>query len=669
MSMSFTKELVTRLSAVCLLVLMFQSNGWAAPGDLDASFDTDGIVITDVTGNTEPDDGRAVALQPDGKILVAGRTNLSFSLVRYDTDGSLDASFGNNGSVVTSINGGDAAYAIVVQPDGKILVAGTSVTTRNEFAVVRYNPDGSLDTSFDGDGMVTTPIGLGSGATAYAIALQADGKIVLAGYSTESPLGVELDFALVRYNTDGSLDTSFDVDGKVTTALAGGGNDVINALAVQPDGRIVVVGSNGTQDFVLARYNTDGSLDTSFDVDGIVTTEISGPDYAWAIALQPDGKILVAGQSYAPPLGPLGFAVARYESDGSLDTTFNGDGSVVTPLPGLVNAEAHALAVLADGKVMVGGFGINGSGDNDFSLVRYNANGSLDITFGTNGIATTEIIGQWDNAYGLAMQPDGNIVQAGWRQTTNDFVVLRVEGSPLDVTPDPFSFMDETDVDQNQLQTSNLITVNGLDSDVWVPVSVAGGEYALNASTVYTTAVNWVHNGDQINARHTSAATGGTTISTMIRVGGVMAPNSITQLGDNEVISDSYDTTTMASSGGDGGGGGGCFIATAAYGSYMEPHVVILREFRDRFLLTNTVGKVFVDLYYAYSPPVADFIARHDTLCLMVRWSLLPLMSVSWIALNIGLIPTLAFVLLMFILINTSVVVLFRRIRMRTHRT
>lgn len=564
MSLSSIKELGTRVSAACLLVFLFQSIGWAAPGDLDTSFDTDGIVVTDVAGNGSPDDGRAVALQPDGKILVAGTTNLSFSLVRYQTDGSLDASFGNNGSVVTSINiGGDTAFALAVQPDGKILVAGTSITTRNEFAVVRYDPDGSLDTSFDGDGMVTTPIGLGSGAIAYAIALQADGKIVLAGYSTENPMGIELDFALVRYNTDGSLDTSFDVDGKVTTALAGGGNDVIYALAVQPDGRIVVTGSKGTQDFVVARYNTDGSLDTGFDVDGIVTTEISGPDYAWAIALQPDGKILVAGQSYTPLLGPLGFAVARYESDGSLDMTFSGDGSVVTELPGLVNAEAHALAVLPDGKIMVSGFGINnGSGDNDFGLVRYNANGGLDNTFGTNGVATTEIIGPFDNAYGLAVQPDGKIVQAGWRQITSDFVVLRVQGSPLDITPDPFNFTDETDVDQNQLQTSNLVTVSGLGNNVWVPVSVAGGEYALNAAMVYTTAVNWVRNGDQFNARHTSATAESTTTSTTISVGGVMAPNSITQLGDNEVVSDIYDTTTMASSDGDGGGGG-CFIATS----------------------------------------------------------------------------------------------------------
>lgn len=125
----------------------------------------------------------------------------------------------------------------------------------------------------------------------------------------------------------------------------------------------------------------------------------------------------------------------------------------------------------------------------------------MDLNFSGDGSVVTELLGLVNaEAHALAVQPDGKIVQAGWRQTTSDFVVLRVQGSPLDITPDPFNFTDETDVDQNQLQTSNLVTVSGLGNNVWVPVSVAGGEYALNAAMVYTTAVNWVRNGDQINA-------------------------------------------------------------------------------------------------------------------------------------------------------------------------
>ena len=624
MSPIFVVQTKLHLIAVCLLMLFFQPIAWAAPGDLDTAFDTDGIVVTDLLGNASPDDGRAVAIQPDGKIIVAGTTNLSFSLVRYLTDGSLDGSFGNNGVVVTSTNlGGDLAYALAIQPDGKILAAGTSITTRNEFAVVRYNADGSLDTSFGGDGKVTTAIGLGSGAIAYAVALQADGKIVLAGYSTENPMGTDTDFALVRYNADGSLDTSFDNDGKVTTALTPAGSmDVVNAVVVQTDGKIAVVGTNSNLDFVVARYNTDGSLDTGFGSNGIVTTAISGNEYGWAIAQQPDGKLVIAGQAPSQA-GPLGFAVLRYEDKGALDTSFSGDGSVITQLTGLTNAEAHSLAVQPDGKILVGGFGINGMGDTDFTVVRYNANGGLDNTFGTNGIATAEIIGPFDNAYGLALQPDGNIVLAGWRQTTTDFVVLRVLGSPLDITPDAFSFTDETDVALNQLQTSNLVTVSGLGSGVSVPVSAAGGEYALNATTIYTGAVNWVSNGDQINARHTSDATEDTTTSTTIMVGGVMAPNSITQIGDNEVVSDAYDTTTEGSSNGDSGGG--CFIATAAYGSYLAPQVVTFRNFRDRYLLTNSLGERLVEFYYRHSPHLADYIRQRETLRAGVRLILTPI--------------------------------------------
>ena len=218
--------------------------------------------------------------------------------------------------------GDDYARAVRLQADGKIVVAGHAYSGSNNFALARYNANGSLDTSFDGDGKLTTDFGGGTDL-AFALALQADGKIVAAGEATVTS---NIDFALARYNANGSLDTTFSSDGKLVTDFSAG-YDHGSAVAVQADGKIIVAGYafGATMfDFALARYNSNGDLDTTFDGDGKLVTDFAGDmDLAFAIALQPNGKIVVVGNAFSTSSD---FALARYNPDGSLDTTFAGDG-------------------------------------------------------------------------------------------------------------------------------------------------------------------------------------------------------------------------------------------------------------------------------------------------------------------------------------------------------
>ncbi len=341
---------------------------------------------------------QAVAIQADGKIVVAGYSNNDFTLARYNSDGTLDSTFG--GGIVTTDFGGstDNGYAVAIQADGMIVVAGTS---NNNFAMARYTITGTLDSTFNTTGMVTTDFG--STDIGWAVAIQTDGKIVVAGESNNN-------FALARYNSDGSLDTtSFGTLGKVTTDF--GMNDIGYALVVQADGNIVVAGQSGL-DFALARYTITGTLDSSFDGDGKVTTNIgTNDDIGYAVALQADGKIVVAGDSWNG--GNYDFALARYNSNGTLDTTFDTDGKVTTAI-GSENW-SEAVAIQADGKIVVAG-----EGNFNFALARYNSDGTLDNTFGSGGTVTTSF---WGNDYGnaTAVQADGKIVVAGNSLNLGDY--------------------------------------------------------------------------------------------------------------------------------------------------------------------------------------------------------------------------------------------------------
>ncbi|WP_310442501.1 DUF4347 domain-containing protein, partial [Sulfurimonas sp.] len=343
---------------------------YGSDGSLDTTFSEDGKVTTDM--GTFNDYGSSVTIQADGKIVVAGQSNNDFVLARYNTDGSLDTTFDGDGKVETDFGSSyEGGYSVAVQSDGKILVGGFS---NSNFAVGRYNSDGSLDATFGVDGKVITDFN-STLDVILSIVVQADGKILTAGYSSSCGYSCGK-FALARYNSDGSLDTTFDSDGRVITSVSGS-NDSASSVILQADGKILVAGvsyTGSSYDFALVRYNSDGSLDTTFDSDGKVTTPIGlGEDQSKNVTLQVDGKIVVAG--FTVNGSNYDFALVRYNSDGSLDTTFGGDGKVTTDFG--PDDFIQGATVQADGKIVVAG------GNGNFVLARYNSDGSLDTSFDT----------------------------------------------------------------------------------------------------------------------------------------------------------------------------------------------------------------------------------------------------------------------------------------------
>jgi uncharacterized delta-60 repeat protein len=287
---------------------VFETALSARAGDLDRTFGVRGRVLTDFG---QIDAIENLAVQTDGKIIAVGTTwNATtyvsqFALARYAGRGSLDAGFGAGGKVTTEFGGwADAAYAVAVQGDGKIVAAGSAGggPTGSDIALARYNADGSLDTSFGGDGKVVTDFDLTHEA-AFGLAIQPDGKLVTVGYTrpfgrfdTNPP-----DFALARYNPDGSLDTSFGDDGKLSTSFTQGWADLAYGIAFARDGKIVAAGwafpagGSGPGVIDVARYDADGSLDASFDGDGKVISAPSSNNGAFGVVVQPDGRVVVAG--------------------------------------------------------------------------------------------------------------------------------------------------------------------------------------------------------------------------------------------------------------------------------------------------------------------------------------------------------------------------------------
>ena len=447
---------------IVLVAISTVSRAQTTANNLDATFGTGGIVRTDFAGNI--DQANAVVVQSNGQIVAAGssfsssKTVEDFIVARYNANGSLDKRFGKNGKITTDFfHNVDVINALAVQPDGKIVVAGFAQLagtggTPRVVAVARYRSDGQPDTTFGNGGAITTSFG-GNFASASAVMVQPDGKIVVAGtvdFNPDLPTS-GLDFALARYNANGTLDATFGKGGKVVFDFFGS-FDQANAAVLQPDGKIIVVGSasydsfNQDIGFALARFNTDGSTDFGFGSGGKQITDFFGAGAdANAIVLQADGKFVVAGTASDSGTRPnaTDIAVARYNPDGSLDSTFGTAGETAIPFSGSATEQGNALALAADGKIVVTGSAFKTfATPPDFALVRYNSDGSLDTGFGNGGTITNDIAGGTDVAQAIAIQDDGRIVAAGRSFRSNFDLTLaryRNEGvptpTPTDTTP------------------------------------------------------------------------------------------------------------------------------------------------------------------------------------------------------------------------------------------
>lgn len=428
------KSLLGRVAKVALCGLAAPGIAWAIsgfPGTVDETWAPlspygAGKLVTVVTSSF--DSVSAMAIQADGKVVLAGSCTNNFCAVRHNSDGGLDASFNGTGSVTTRLVGTSAASAaaVAMQADGKIVLGGWCAAgnpAAPRFCAVRYLTNGSLDSTFNGSGQVITNVG-GFDNRGTAIAIQGDGKIVLAGWCDQS-------FCAVRFNADGSPDGTFNGSGKVLLLNFGRAY----AVAIQADGKIVLAGSCAAGNkSCVARYTASGVLDSAFNSNGMLTSVPLG--YPSAITVQADGKIVLAGGCFAL------FCAIRFKPDGTVDTGFDAGLAVTAITAGASGALAAAMQ--ADGRLVLAGFCRDASAHADFCVLRYNIDGTLDSSF--RGLSTplpgtivTPVGSLNDLAYAVAIQADGKIVVAGTCEIPTavagvglaKFCTVRYEGGPF----------------------------------------------------------------------------------------------------------------------------------------------------------------------------------------------------------------------------------------------
>jgi len=524
----------------------------AAPGDLDASFGNGGSIVANISEGR--DVSTSVAVQKNGKIVVAGFSNsggslYKFALTRYNLDGSLDKDFGEDGVVLTKIGLlNSQAFSVMVQPDGKIIAVGSTNTknTSKDVAIVRYTSTGEKDTTFGVDGISITSINKYSNFASSA-ALQLNGKIVVgADFSN----GKDNDIAVLRYNTDGTLDKSFGGNGIVKTTLSDT-DDEVRGIVVQSDGKIVVAGSSRNSqnyyDIAAIRYNENGTIDTTFGTNGSVTTAVTHrvgqmddrDDHAAGIALQPDSKIVIAGYSYKD------FVVIRYTADGKLDESFRGNGKLFTSVSPAKD-EARGVVIQPDGKIVVVGKSIGSEGEDktlgsssmDIAVIRINPDGKLDQSFGVGGHVTTALGVNYDVAHSAALQPDGKLIVAGYSKSSNyNFAVLRYDLENWDITPNSIALDSDSYIFRDDMVLNTNTFESGLGDRLSVPVimEIRGNLSGIDNGT-FASRISYIGATRTLPSKFINSSSNGSLVTSLkITAGGLHAANNSSLLLGNTI--------------------------------------------------------------------------------------------------------------------------------------
>jgi uncharacterized delta-60 repeat protein len=422
-------------SVVALATLAFvspaQSANNSSAGNPDWSFGNGGKLTIGFDNHGVNDDyARAIAVYPDGRFIVAGTAHIytdEFAVMRFKADGTRDNSFGTNGVVIAN-NGffHDRAYAAAIQPDGKIVVSGYAFG--DDFFTIRLNPNGSLDPSFGWGGKVTTDFA-GFNDQAHGVHLQGD-KIVVTGWAATGEDNAAKQFAAVRYLSNGSVDTSYGTNGKVMIPMATDADG--NGSLIQPDGKVIIAGrtlnSPGVYGVGLARLNTNGSLDNSFGTGGKVLTSFGPVDETLnAITLQPNGKIVAVGNAQ---FGSYFDTMAmRLNANGSPDTSF-GTGGMLRANFSLDNDSGNSVLIRPDGKIVIAGSYYEGNGD-DMYVARLWPNGARDIQFGSSGVSRVQMSLKYDQAWAVAIQGTKLIaVGRSFNGKDNDWSLIRLFDGP-----------------------------------------------------------------------------------------------------------------------------------------------------------------------------------------------------------------------------------------------